>query len=303
MSENNKCSRMKSILFIVNPVSGKKSIQKEMGGVLSAFNHAGFLPSVYYTQKRGDATEIAATCGNGYDIICCAGGDGTLNEVVTGLMESNATAKVSYIPCGSTNDFAVSRGLTADALKEAERIVSKTDACTYDLGKFENRFFTYAAAFGAFSQVSYGTDQNLKNILGHSAYLLNGVKDLNKIKPVHAIIRSHDTVIEDDFLFGSITNSTSLGGTISFPNDLVDTSDGKFEVLLIRMPNSLISFNEIIMSLISQKYDSPHITFLQTDELTVKTNVPYAWTLDGEASGECEEAHICVLQKALELIG
>lgn len=297
-----KC-KQKSLLFIVNPVSGKKMILKEMGAVLSVFNKNDYLPTVYYTQKRGDATDFVEQYGKDYDIVCCAGGDGTLNEVVTGIMCSGSNNSVAYIPCGSTNDFALSRGLSANPVQQAERIVQKDAIKEYDIGQFANQYFTYAAAFGAFSHVSYATDQNLKNIFGHTAYLLSGIKDLSNIKPVHAIVCSNGRRLEDDFLFGAVSNSTSVGGTVSLPGELVDTADGKFEVILIKMPKSILDLNDIVMSLISQKYDSQHITFFQTDSLTVETSVPYAWTLDGEASEESKKVQINVIGKALRLRG
>lgn len=287
----------------MNPVSGKKTILKEMGNVLAAFNKGGYLPTVFYTQKRGDATEYVGDHGKEYDLICCAGGDGTLNEVVTGILSSDPAKEISYIPCGSTNDFALSRELALNPVQEAERIVSGNFLRAYDAGRFGNRYFTYTAAFGAFSHVSYATDQNLKNMFGHTAYLLSGIKDISNIKPVHAAIRSGDTEYEDDFLFGAISNSTSIGGTVSFPRDLVDTSDGLFEVMLIRMPKSILDLNDIVMSLLSQNYDSQRMIFFQTDALTVRMSAPYAWTLDGEPSEKVEEVDISVVNKAFRLRG
>lgn len=301
--KENDYMNMKELLFIVNPVSGKKMILKEMGAVLSVFNKSGFLPKVYYTQKRGDATIAASEYGIDHDLICCAGGDGTLNEVVSGVLKTNSSAEIAYIPCGSTNDFALSRGLSSNPVQEAERIVSASNLHEYDVGQFDDRYFTYTAAFGAFSHVSYATDQNLKNIFGHTAYLMSGIKDLSNIKPVHATVMANGIEYEDDFLFGAVSNSTSVGGTVSLPGNLVDTSDGKFEVILIRMPKSIINLNDIVLSLISQKYDSEYIRFFQADNLTVKTVQPYAWTLDGEASAENTEVHIRVIHKALRLRG
>lgn len=294
---------MKPFLFIVNPVSGKKAILKEMGNVLSTFNKGGFLPTVFYTQKRGDATEYTLKHADQYDLICCAGGDGTLNEVVTGLLRAGVQKEISYIPCGSTNDFALSRELALSPVHEAERIVSENNTTAYDVGKFGDRYFTYTAAFGAFSHVAYDTDQNLKNIFGHTAYLLSGIKDISNIKPIHAMVRVGDKEYEDDFIFGAISNSTSVGGTVSFPRDLVDTTDGLFELMLIRMPKSILDLNEIVYSLVSQNYDSQRMIFLQTDSVFIRTEIPYAWTLDGEPSEETAEVHISVLHKAFQLRG
>lgn len=295
--------KMRSLLLIVNPVSGKKTVLKEMGNVLSSFNKGGFLPTVYFTKKRGDATNYAVQFADDYDLVCCAGGDGTLNEVVTGLMRTGSEKEISYIPCGSTNDFAISRGLSPHLVEETERIVSGEYHSLHDIGVFEEKYFTYAAAFGAFSRVSYATDQNLKNLFGHTAYVLSGIKDLSNIKSVHAIVNANGKELEDDYLFGAVSNSTSVGGTVSFPRDLVDTSDGLFEVILIKMPKSILDLNEIVRSLISQDYNSQCMTFFQTNELTVRTDVPYAWTLDGEPSPEISEVNIRVLQNAFRLRG
>lgn len=290
------------MLFIVNPVSGKKAIFKEIGEALQVFSNGGMAPTVIFTQKRGDATHLAEEYGGKVPLVCCSGGDGTLNEVVSGLISGGHRPETAYIPCGSTNDFAISRGLSSGIADEAANIVSGR-VREYDVGCFGNRYFTYVAAFGAFCKLSYTTDQNLKNVFGHTAYLLGGVKDLSNIKPVHMKITANDTVYEDDYIFGAISNSTSVGGTVSLPGNLVNTADGLFEIILIKMPRSIAELGEIVIALLSQNYDCPLITFAQADKMTVESSVPYEWALDGEASEPCVRTEIVVLPKALKLRG
>ena len=296
--------KLKKLLFIVNPVSGKKAVLREMGTILGEFNRGGYLPEVYYTAKRGDATDFTRRFAGEFPLVCCAGGDGTLNEVISGLLSGGHAVPVGYIPCGSTNDFASARGLSPNLAEQARAIAAGERVRAYDVGMFNDSFFSYVAAFGAFCRVSYATDQNLKNIFGHTAYLMSGIRDLSNMKPVHAVVSTGDgRVFEDDYIFGAVSNSTSVGGTVSLPEDLVNPSDGLFEVLLIRMPKTIIDLNEIVIALLSRRYDSDFITFTQASEITVHMDTPYAWALDGEASPDSSDVHIRVLPGKLILRG
>ena len=220
---------MKKMLFIYNPKAGKAQIRNKLADILDVFTKGGYEITVYPTQRSEDAMEKTEKRSKEYDIVVCSGGDGTLDEVVTGMIRSGFRTPIGYIPAGSTNDFGGSLGLPKNMVRAAENIVNGNDfAC--DVGSFNEDVFVYIAAFGLFTDVSYETGQDMKNVLGHMAYLLEGMKKLRDIKSYHMKITTQDTVIEDDFLYGMITNSVSVGGFKGISGKYVDLSDGMFEV-------------------------------------------------------------------------
>lgn len=292
----------KPALLIVNPVSGKKTILKHLADISRTLMVGGYAPTILVTGKRGDAAEFTAQYGRDFELICCTGGDGTLNETITGLARENLHVPVGYIPCGSTNDFATSHGLATEIPAAALNIAS-ANRTTYDIGSFGNQYFTYVAAFGAFSWLSYTTDQNLKNLLGHTAYLLDGIKDVPKIKPVHMKITANGTVHEDDYIFGAICNSTSVAGTIELPCAEVDTCDGIFEVLLIHEPKNILDFDSIVRGILTQDYSSPFIDFFHASDIYIENPPGLEWSLDGESSGFFDTAHVRPIPGFLELQG
>ncbi len=291
---------MKRLLLIINPVSGKKAILRYLPQVIRTFMDAGCLVTVMVTSRKGEATEFAAQYARDFDLVVCSGGDGTLNEVVSGLVKADIRVPVGYIPCGSTNDFAVSRGLSPDILSAAAAAASG-QVTRYDVGRFGDFCFTYVAAFGAFSWLSYTTDQNMKNVLGHTAYLLDAVKDLSKVKPWHLKITADGSVVEGDFLFGAVCNSTSIAGTLALPADRVDTCDGVFEILLVREPRTLQDLEETIRGLLSQDYDVPNLEFLHASRIHIEAPADLEWTVDGEFADCHEEIDVEPLPGFLEL--
>ena len=290
----------KKVLLIINPVSGKKMILRHIPEIIRIFMDAGYLVTTTITAAPGDATEFAYTYGPEHDLICCTGGDGTLNETLNGLVKGNIQVPLSYIPCGSTNDFANSHNLSVDIL-EAARNAANGKITDYDIGKFGDHFFTYVAAFGAFSWLSYTTDQSMKNLFGHTAYILDGIKDLSKIKPIHLKINCDSILHEDDYIFGAVSNSTSIAGTITLPRQSVDTCDGIFEVLLIRMPKNLSELDSAIRSILTMDFTSPQIDFFHARELIVDNPDGLEWSLDGECSGFCKHVKICPVPAFLHL--
>ena len=202
----------KKAMLIINPVSGKRLVLKHLTGVIRSLMDAGYTVSTYITSRRGEATEFVQRYGREYDLVCCTGGDGTLNETITGLAKEEIDVPLGYIPCGSTNDFALSHKLSTDIPTAAANVASGNRR-RYDIGRFGDSFFTYVAAFGAFSWLSYTTDQRMKNVLGHTAYILDAVKDVYKIKPQHVRMTANGTVYENDYIFGAVCNSTSVAGT------------------------------------------------------------------------------------------
>ena len=280
---------MKKLLFVMNPFAGTRRANRVLAEVLSVFNRAGYEVLTYMTAGQGDATREVQARAAEVDLVVCAGGDGTFNETITGVLRSGRDLPVGYLPAGSTNDFAASLHLPTDLLQAARDIV-EGEPCCYDVGKFGNRYFSYVASFGAFTRTSYYTPQNIKNALGHTAYLLDGISELSQIKPLHVRFELENEVIDDDFIFGAISNSTSVGGILTLDPRQVDMSDGKFELLLVRAPRDLVELSECIRALRTQKYNCSMLTFRPASRVTVYADPAMAWTLDGER----EEGHDCV---------
>ena len=289
-------------LLIINPVSGKKLVLKHVTGIIRTLMDAGYLVTTTVTSRRGEAVELAGEFASQYDLVCCTGGDGTLNETLTGLARARADVPLGYIPCGSTNDFAASHGLSSDIPKAAEAIASGRQK-RYDVGRFGEHYFNYVAAFGAFSWLSYTTDQNLKNVLGHTAYIIDALKDVYKIKPIHMKFTCDGKVYEDDYIFGAICNSFNVAGTIELPSDIVKLDDGVFEVLLVHVPKTIVELDGIIRGLLTQDYSSPLLDFFQATELDVDNEPDQEWSLDGECAVVCDDVKFSVVPGFLNLQG
>ena len=292
---------MKQLLLIVNPGAGTKKASKHLSEIISIFNQADFDTHVCITVKHGDAIDAIKKLGFKMDLIVCCGGDGTLNETVTGIVEAELDIKLGYIPAGSTNDFASSLKLSGDILTAAKQIING-EAYRYDVGKFADRYFTYVASFGAFTKASYATPSNIKNTLGHMAYILGGIQELSNIRAEHLRMELDGEVLEDDYLFGAICNSTSLGGILTLDPSLVDMSDGKLELLLIRAPKDIQELHECIIALTTQKYNCGMITFRSAASIKVETEQELTWSLDGERADASRAFQIEALEKRIQLI-
>jgi YegS/Rv2252/BmrU family lipid kinase len=289
------------MLFVMNPYAGMRRANRYLADLLTIFSQADYEIIARMTCGTGDASRIVREKCAGVDLVVCAGGDGTFNETVSGILEAGCDVPVGYIPCGSTNDFANSLKLSTNVLQAARDIVEGT-AVSYDVGKFGDRYFSYVASFGAFTKASYSTPQNIKNALGHTAYILEGIQELSQLKPSHVRIQLEDAVIEDDFLFGAISNSTSLGGILTLDPKQVDMGDGVFELLLIRAPKDLLELNECVWAVQKQKYNCAMMTFVSTRELTIYPDASMDWTLDGERCGGAQCIHVENLHHAIRLM-
>ena len=273
---------MKKMLFIMNPISGQKKAAKFLPEIISLFNRANYEVITYLTGCQGDATQMAALRGGDMDLVVCCGGDGTFNETITGLLENNIQVPVGYIPAGSTNDLANSLKLSSNPLRAAQDIL-EGQAVAYDVGKFGSRYFSYVASFGAFTQTSYTTPQSIKNLLGHTAYVLSGISELSQIRKEHVRMEIDGEIVEDDFLFGAISNSTSVGGVLTLDPKIVDMSDGLLEILLVRAPRNLTEITECLQAFQAQDYNNcAMVTFRSARKVRILANPGMPWTLDGE---------------------
>ena len=280
---------MKKMLFVMNPCSGMRRAVKYLADIIALYNRAGYEVITLMTGFQGDATEVTARKAAEVDLVVCCGGDGTLNEVISGLLQSGAQTPVGYIPAGSTNDFASSLKLSTNIM-QAARDVLESEPVPYDVGRFGERYFAYVASFGAFTRSSYITPQNVKNALGHTAYLLESINELSQIRKEHVRLEIDGQIVEDDFLFGAISNSTSVGGILTLDPKIVDMGDGKFEILLVRAPSDLLEIPECIKAVQTQKYECSMITFRSGSRVKIYADPNMIWTLDGEK----ENGHACV---------
>ncbi|MBQ7920970.1 MAG: YegS/Rv2252/BmrU family lipid kinase [Clostridia bacterium] len=292
---------MKQMLLILNPTSGMKKAARNLTDIVSLFNRAGYVPNVYVTAARGDAVRAVQTMGKNAGLIVCCGGDGTLNETVTGILKSGLETPLGYIPAGSTNDFAGSLHLSGDILKAAKQIITGTPTA-YDVGKWGDRYFTYIASFGVFTKASYSTPQNMKNALGHLAYVLEGMQELSSLRTEHIRMEMDDEILEDDYLFGAVCNSTSVGGILTLKPSLVDMSDGMFEVFLIRAPKDLTELHECILALTNQTYNCKMITFRSASSLRISGNPDMPWSLDGERADGVKDITVENLHKRIQIV-
>lgn len=292
----------KRLFFIYNQTSGKARIRNHLADIIDVFIRAGYQTEVHATQGRMDAKEQVMNRWREFDRIVVSGGDGTLNEAVSGLIEAGGDTVIGYIPCGSTNDYSASLGLPKQFTKAAAVCVKGTP-CDMDVGRFNGKSFVYVAAFGAFSKVSYSTPQNMKNVLGHQAYILEGAKSLTEIRPHEAKITWDDGETEESFLLGMISNSTSVGGFRGITGDNVDLSDGLFEVTLvreIRNPNDFGKAAAYILGLEKSKNES--ILNFKTKSIRIVSKDEIEWSLDGEYGGSVCEAEIENIRHAFRIM-
>ena len=292
---------MRKLLFLVNPNAGQRRVNKFLGEIIGIFNEGGYEVTVFMTTGPGDGTRIVRDRAKDYDLVVCAGGDGTLNETITGLMEAGADCPIGYIPCGSTNDFAATLKLSMDVVQAARDIMLGAPQ-EYDLGKWCQRYFSYIASFGAFTRVSYSTPQNLKNALGHLAYVLSGIQELPQIRSIPMSLELDGERVEGKYIFGAVSNSTSVGGVFTLDPRLVDLRDGKFEVILVRLPRDMNELAACISAIQSGTYDCAAITFRSVSRLTVRQASDVVWTLDGERAEGQEEITIENLHRAIRLV-
>lgn len=289
------------LLFVFNPRSGKGLIREHLVDIVDVMVKAGYEVTIYTTQAQGDAIKKIKEEAKNYDRVVCSGGDGTLDEVVTGMQQSEVNIPIGYIPAGSTNDFANSLGIPKDMV-EAARVAVGDKPFPCDVGYFNGDTFVYVAAFGIFTEVSYKTPQQLKNVLGHAAYILEGAKQLHDIPSFTMQVEHDGEVFQDKFIFGMVTNSISVGGFKGMTGDDVKLDDGVFEVTLIKSPRNPIELNRILASLTNLIDDTDLIYTFKTNNLHIISKDKVAWTLDGEFGGEHEDLIIKNLNKQITIM-
>lgn len=292
----------KKLLLIVNPCSGKAKMRTELLKVVEILSDADYSVTVYPTKDRGDATsKVAALSKNEYDLIVVSGGDGTLNEVITGLMQGGIDIPLGYVPAGTLNEWSSGLGISKNISNAAKNSVSG-NIRTLDIGRFDDKYFSYTASFGAFTSASYSAPQDVKNVLGQAAYFIEGIKSLGSIKPIPLKFKADDREIEGEFLFGAISNSMSVGGIVKFDDSVVELNDGYFEVFLIRNPDNILKLQPMIDGILRKELDREGMEFFRTKEITVYGAEDVSWTLDGEYAPGKDIIKISNIHNAIRLM-
>lgn len=292
----------KKAVIIVNPVAGKMKVKKELPAIVVSLKAQGYNTKTFITKARGDASRVAERLGKTFDLIVCCGGDGTLNEVISGLIKIEEKPLLLYYPCGSTNDFAATLGLKSD-VKTAFDLENR-EVMDLDIGLFNNELnFSYIASFGMFVKASYSAPQKVKNALGHFAYILEGIKELPSIrKSYHTKVTYDDGVIEGDYALVAVTNSTSAGGVLRLPSEMVKLNDGLFEILLVKGLSNASDAATVIKMLLTKEYDGENVALLHTKKAVIECEQAPAWCTDGEFAGNLERVEAENLHGAVRIL-
>lgn len=285
----------------MNPKAGRTTLKNSLVDVLEVFCNHDYAVRTYITKSADDAEQIVCEEGSDYDVIVCAGGDGTLGNTVTGFMKSNLKVPLGYIPCGSTNDFAKSMDIPREAVGAAEMIV-KADPFSIDIGSLNDKHFVYVAAFGIFSDTSYATPQNMKNIFGHAAYVLQGMMSLTNMPSYKLKVTVDGEEQEGEFMFGMVSNSVSIGGFRSITRKGVEFDDGLFEGLLIRTMKTPADLERVVRALLTGDVNEKNMVSFRAHRVKVESEEPIAWTCDGEYGGEYTETKIHIHRKAVDML-
>lgn len=294
---------MKKVFLVINPCSGKTKIKDSLLDVISILNDANLETQVAITRYHNHAIDLIKTLPPDIDCVICAGGDGTLNQIITGLIKYNKNLPVGYIPAGSTNDFATTYGLNNN-IQKATLDITKREPHKIDIGKFSDEtdsYFSYIASFGLFSAVSYETPQQVKNALGHAAYVFEGVRDLGNVRIYPVTVKLKDKIMKNEYIFGAVMNTTSIGGVVKLNAD-VDMSDGLFEVVLIKNPTTVNDMVDIFNGIANSDFSSDIFDFFKVSEIEFEFEEPMSWSLDGEKRESSLNVNIKNLNKKITIM-
>ncbi|MGN0641813.1 MAG: diacylglycerol/lipid kinase family protein [Huintestinicola sp.] len=292
---------MAKMLFVYNPFSGKGQIGSYLAEIIDIFTKGGYDVTVRPTQSKDDAYLTVRDRAGEFDVVACSGGDGTMNEVLKGIMDGGHHVPVGYIPAGTMNDFASSLGISK-FMPDAAHTIAEGTPRFVDIGGFNDKYFTYVAAFGAFTNVSYETDQQMKNTFGALAYIAEAFKTIDREKNYIITIKAGDKTVTDSFIFGMVANSLSVGGIKGLAGYDVSMNDGIFEGIFIKKPTTLIEFQQTLNALIRRELDAPYFYYFKSSEFEFTGDSPIPWTIDGEFGGSCKHVSLSVFHDALKII-
>ena len=290
------------LMMIINPAAGRGGYKKNLPEALKMLSDAGYAVSVFFTEHRGHATELAAEYGAGFEKLLVLGGDGTLAETIAGLMSMEVRPQVGYIPIGTANDIARTVGLTKNDILEGVRRFLKGEAKAFDTGRRDGGYFNYVAAFGAFTEVSYGTPQEFKKQLGEAAYLIGAAKSLSKLKSRHVRVEHDGGELEGEFLYGGVSNAYSVGGVVDLPRDEIDLGDGLHELIMVKKLPSAAALASLAAKVLSHDYSSEYIILLHTKRARFIFDEPETWSFDGEDGGAHSDISFENCPRAIQLI-
>ncbi len=292
---------MKRLLFVYNRHSGKGQIALHLSEIMDIFTKSGYDVTIHPTQCRNDAYEVVKERAGEFDLVVCSGGDGTTNETIKGIMDGGHHVPVGTIPAGTMNDFATSLGIPR-SMPDAARTIMEGTPEYVDIGAFNDQFFTYVAAFGAFTKVSYETDQQLKNSLGVLAYFIEAIKTIDRNQHYRIKITCDGRTVEDEFIFGMVANSLSVGGIKGLAGNDIRMNDGIFEGIFIKRPATLIEFQQMLNALIRKEFDSPYFYYFKSSAFEFESDGTVPWTLDGEYGGSSSSINLCVMHNVLKIV-
>jgi len=292
---------MKSMMLIVNPKAGRMHSRNRLHALVRQFNQNDYQCHLYVTNRSGDVKQILEIYGKNYQLIVALGGDGTLNEVVTTMINSNISIPLGFIPGGTTNDFARSHQIPTN-FKSATQQIMTGSLHNIDIGAFNQRYFNYIATFGAYTAVAYQTNQTLKNWLGYPAYLISSFKHLNSLRKYSITITINDQTTQEEVIFLAITNSTSVGGLLRYPPEQIQLDDGYLEICLLRYPNIPTDWLSLTQALAMGQYNHPLIILTKASSFKIVSEEAIEWCLDGEYGGQEKNAEIHCLPQQIQLI-
>ena len=293
----------RKLMLIVNPAAGSGAYKRDFADALLTFSQGGVCATVFFTRGRGDATELAAAHAGNFDLVACVGGDGTLSEVMAGLMQLQNPPPLGYLPMGTANDVATTLGIPKNNAPLAALRILEGEAHPYDVGGFgDGQYFSYIAAFGAFTEVSYNTPQNQKKVLGHLAYVLQGAAALPRIEVYPTRVEYDDGVVEANLVYGSMSNSTSVAGIVRLQEEMVSLGDGLSELVLVKDPGNVLALGELAESVLSRRFDNDNLLILHTRKARFVFQKPVPWTRDGEDGGSHQDITLCNYKAPIRLI-
>lgn len=294
---------MKRLMMIVNPSAGRGGYRYYFGEAMKILADGGYSIELFFTAGPKEAAKYAAAYAADFDTVACIGGDGTLSEVIGGLMKIPNPPPLGYIPMGTTNDVATTVGIPKNDTIGAARRIVMGEPHPFDVGGFgKDEYFTYIAAFGAFTEVSYATPQDQKRALGHLAYVLQGAQQLGKIEKIPVRVEYDTGVYEGELVYGSMSNSLSVAGIVRLREDMVLLGDGISELVLVQDPGTIDAYGEMISAVLTRSFESNSLKIIQTRRARFTFDRPVAWTRDGEDGGKHRELELCNYHAPVRLI-
>lgn len=276
---------MKRARIIYNPTSGREIFKKKLPDVLQLFEQAGYETSCHATTGAGDATIAAReACDRKFDLVVACGGDGTLNEVISGLAEQEYRPKLGLIPVGTTNDFARAIGVNVSIMEAAE-VITTGQTVPLDIGRVDDKYFVNILAAGKITELTYEVPSKLKTMLGQLAYYLKGIEMLPKVKPTRLKIEYDGKVFDEEAFLFLLSNTNSVGGFEKIAPD-ASINDGQFDLLVLKKSNIAEIIRVCAQLLRGQHVQNEYVLYTRASHLKITSDEKLLLNIDGEYGGE-----------------